>query len=95
VGYIVLAKGFDHADAFKPAVRERVNNPYLSKCVPLLDDVLLLCVELDLRPVSLGKQGRDEQACSGQQEENEANNIPGWPDERKGRHAQRDQPKQG
>jgi hypothetical protein len=37
--------------------------------VPLLDDVLLMCIELDLRPAGLGKQGRDEQACSGQQEE--------------------------
>jgi len=95
VGYIVLAVGFDQADAFKPAVRERVNNLYLSKCLPLLDDVLLLCVELDLRPVSLGKQGRDEQAGSDQQEENEANDVPGRPDERIGRHDQRDQSKKG
>lgn len=86
VGYIVLAEGFDHADAFESAVRKRVNDLHFSKCVPPLDNLLLLCIELDLRPVSLGKQGRDEQASSDQQEENEANDIPRRPDEQIGRH---------
>jgi hypothetical protein len=95
VGYFVLTEGFDHADAFKSAVRERINNPYLSRCAPLLNDVLLMCIGLDLRPVSLGKQVRDEQACSDQQEENAANDVPGRPDERIGRHAQRDQSEKG
>jgi len=77
VGYIVLTKGFDHADAFEPSLRKCVNDPHFPKCVPLLDNVLLLCIELDLCPVSFGKQSREEQARSDQQEENEANDVPG------------------